>query len=212
MANLGFDLLDFWPLTLNFCMDITSVTGNHSWKFQHDTMIIWWEHSAKGVKGTDRQTDRQTDDSNFFFKRKSIWKCYLQNVGHFSGLNIGLFDAYFSSRCITNPNLTESQTLAQCMCQSSTPIRNMYNLRDKIYKISYNSISKPCVEQKNKRYSIKYFRNISWDLYMSIISQNEIYPYFAWCGCFGPHVPVSSPRCSMSISSCMFHKDPIVHL
>ena len=67
---------------------------------------------------------------------------------------------------------------AQCMCQSSTPIRNMYNLHNTQYKISYNSISKPCVEQ-NKRCSIKCFRNISWDIYMSSISQNKIYPYFA---------------------------------
>ena len=43
MANLGFDLcnLDFWPLslTLNFCIDITSVIGYHSWKFHDDTMM-----------------------------------------------------------------------------------------------------------------------------------------------------------------------------
>ena len=47
---------------------------------------------------------------------------------------------------------------------------------------------------------------------MSIISQNKIHRYFASCACCVPHVPVSSPRYSMSISSCMFHKDPIVHL
>ena len=31
-ANLGFDLcnLDFWPLTLNFCVDTTAVIGYHS--------------------------------------------------------------------------------------------------------------------------------------------------------------------------------------
>ena len=40
-ANLVFDLcnLDFWPLTLNFCMDITSVIGNHYWKFHDDSMM-----------------------------------------------------------------------------------------------------------------------------------------------------------------------------
>ena len=34
-----FDLcdLDLWPLILNFCMDITSVNGNYSWKL----MIRW---------------------------------------------------------------------------------------------------------------------------------------------------------------------------
>ena len=76
-ANLDFDLcnLDFWLLNLNFCIDITSVIGNHSWNFM---MIPWWEHSEKGVKGTasrqtdrqvDRQTDRQTDrKTEYFFK------------------------------------------------------------------------------------------------------------------------------------------------
>ena len=46
MAKLGFDLcdLDLWPLTLNFCMDITFfVIGNHPWKFHDDTMMgtLW---------------------------------------------------------------------------------------------------------------------------------------------------------------------------
>ena len=40
MVKLGFDLcdLDLWPLTLIFCMDITFVNGNNSWKFHEDTM------------------------------------------------------------------------------------------------------------------------------------------------------------------------------
>ena len=129
----------------------------------------------------------------------------------FSTSSKPLQDPKWKSRLCSTIFIISYQTLAQCMCQSSTPIRNMYNLQNILYKISYNSISKPCVEQK-KRYSIKYFRNISWDIYMSIISQNKIYPYFAWCACCVPHVPVSSPRYSMSISSCMFQQDPIVHL
>ena len=34
-VKLGLDLcdLDIWPLTLTFCMDITSVNGNNSWNF-----------------------------------------------------------------------------------------------------------------------------------------------------------------------------------
>ena len=31
--------LDPWPLTLTFCMDITSVIGNHSWTFHDDAMM-----------------------------------------------------------------------------------------------------------------------------------------------------------------------------
>ena len=40
-AKLGFDLcdLDLWPLTLIFCMDVTSVIGNNSWQFHDDTMM-----------------------------------------------------------------------------------------------------------------------------------------------------------------------------
>ena len=47
--------LDLWPLTLTFCMDITSVHGNNSWKFHDDTMMgTWWERC-------DGRTDRRTD-------------------------------------------------------------------------------------------------------------------------------------------------------
>ena len=40
-GKLGFDLcdLDLWPLTLTFCMDLTLVIGNNSWKFHDDMMI-----------------------------------------------------------------------------------------------------------------------------------------------------------------------------
>ena len=40
-VKLGCDLcdLDLWPLTLTFSMDVTSVTGNNSWKFSDDTMM-----------------------------------------------------------------------------------------------------------------------------------------------------------------------------
>ena len=31
--------LDLWPLTLTFCMDITLVRGDNSWKFHDDTMM-----------------------------------------------------------------------------------------------------------------------------------------------------------------------------
>ena len=40
-VKLGCDLcdLDLWPLTLSFCMDLTLVIGNNSWKFHDDTMM-----------------------------------------------------------------------------------------------------------------------------------------------------------------------------
>ena len=39
MVKLGCDLCDFdlWPLT--FCMDLTLVIGNNSWKIHDDTMM-----------------------------------------------------------------------------------------------------------------------------------------------------------------------------
>ena len=39
-AKWGHDLCDLnhWPLTLTFCMDITSVIGSNSWKLHDDTM------------------------------------------------------------------------------------------------------------------------------------------------------------------------------
>ena len=59
-----FDLRDveLWPLTMNFCMDITFVNGNNSWNFM---MIRWQEHCEKGVTDgrTDRRTDRQMERS-----------------------------------------------------------------------------------------------------------------------------------------------------
>ena len=42
-VKLGCDLcdLDLWPLTLTltFCMDLTLVIGNNSWKFHDDKMM-----------------------------------------------------------------------------------------------------------------------------------------------------------------------------
>ena len=63
-AKLGVDLcdLDFWPLTLTFCMDVTFVIGNNSWKFHDDTMKGTWWKTCDGR--TDRQTDRRTDGLN----------------------------------------------------------------------------------------------------------------------------------------------------
>ena len=39
-VKLGVDLCDLglWPLTLTFCIDVTSVNGNNFWKFHDDTM------------------------------------------------------------------------------------------------------------------------------------------------------------------------------
>ena len=52
----------------------------------------------------------------------------------------------------------------------------------KYYTIQYRNH----VFNRKKRCSIKYFRGISWDIYMSIIYQNRIYPYLR-------NVPAVSP-------------------
>ena len=60
-AKWGHDLcdLDLWPLILTFCMDITFVIGNNSWKFHDDTMM--GTLSKRCHRRTDGQTDRRTD-------------------------------------------------------------------------------------------------------------------------------------------------------
>ena len=60
-VKLGVDLCDLgiWPLTLTFCMAVTFVIGNNSWKFHDDTMMgTWWKRSDGR---TDRRTDGRTD-------------------------------------------------------------------------------------------------------------------------------------------------------
>ena len=56
-GKIYFDLcnLDLWPLTLTFCMDVTFINGNNSWKFHDDTMIgkLWkrWHRRTNRRKG-----------------------------------------------------------------------------------------------------------------------------------------------------------------
>ena len=152
-------------------------------------MIPWWEHSEKGVTGTDRQRDRQTERQTerktlFFFlkenpfetvicifvrpKYRLIWCLFIIKVYHqpklkrnsaylkiskqnpvsvkkkipdiFSTSSKRLQDPKWKSRLCSTIFIISYQTLAQCMCQSSTPIHYMYNLHNILYKISYNSI------------------------------------------------------------------------
>ena len=77
MAKLGVELcdLDLWPLTLTFCMDITSDHGNNYWKFHDDTMMGTWWKRCDGR--TDRQTDRRTDWTSHI----AAWS-QLKIIGH----------------------------------------------------------------------------------------------------------------------------------
>ena len=63
--------IDLWPLTLTFCMDITSDHGNKSWKFHDDTMMgTWWKRCDRR---TDRQTDGRTDGRKDWTSQKAAW-------------------------------------------------------------------------------------------------------------------------------------------
>ena len=58
-VKLGCDLcdLDLWPLTLTFCMDLTLVIGNNSWKFHDDTMMETQSKRCEVWQTADRQTE-----------------------------------------------------------------------------------------------------------------------------------------------------------
>ena len=64
-AKLGCDLcdIDFWPLTLTFCMHLPVVIGNNSWTFHDDTIMGTLSKRCDGQTDgrTDRRTDRRTD-------------------------------------------------------------------------------------------------------------------------------------------------------
>ena len=141
----------------------------------------------------------------------------------FSGPNIGLFDAYFSSMCtyhqqklkreivhiskFQNKILYQSKKIPDTFSTSSKRLQEpkwKSMLCSTIFIISYQTLRNVCVNQvhqfaictictihytkyhtiqyrnhvlnRKKRYSIKYFRNISWDIYMSIISQIKYIP------------------------------------
>ena len=63
-VKLGCDLcdLDLWPLTLTFCMDLTLVIGNNSWKIHDDTMM--GTKSKRCERWTDGRTDGQRQTEN----------------------------------------------------------------------------------------------------------------------------------------------------
>ena len=59
--------IDPWPLTLTFCMDVTSVIGNNSWKFHDDSMKRAWS------KMCNRQTGRRTDRQMDWTSQRAAW-------------------------------------------------------------------------------------------------------------------------------------------
>ena len=72
-VKLSCDLCDhdLWPLTLTFCMDVTFVTGNNSWKFHDDRMM--GTESKRCDRQTDGQTDRQTDGRTDWTIHRAAW-------------------------------------------------------------------------------------------------------------------------------------------
>ena len=73
----GCDLcdLDLWPLTLNFCMDITCAIDNNSRKFHDDTMMEtqWKMCHRQTDRRTGRRTDRRTDGRTDLAIHRAAW-------------------------------------------------------------------------------------------------------------------------------------------
>ena len=112
-AKLGVDLcdLDLWPLTLTFCMVITSDHGNNSWKFHDDTMMgTWW-------KRCDRRTDRQADGRTDWTSHIAAWS---QLKTHWY-TNNDITSKVISSLKHANANLSENvlQEVLSTPCQIS---------------------------------------------------------------------------------------------
>ena len=61
-----------WPLTLTFCMDVTSVNCNNSWKCQDDTMRGTLSKRCDAL--TDRQTDRNKCSWSCLVAAKKVWQ------------------------------------------------------------------------------------------------------------------------------------------
>ena len=76
--------LDLWPLTLNFCMDVTFVIGNNPWKFHDDMMMGTWRKRCDGR--TDGPMDRRTDGLNQSYSCLVAAKNYRAPLLHYTKL------------------------------------------------------------------------------------------------------------------------------
>ena len=156
-------------------------------------MIPWWEHSEKGVTGTGRQTDteteteRQTERPSDFFKGKSIWICFLKNVGHFfSGLNIGLFDANFHQG--VSSTKAKKRNCAYFKISEQNPVsvkKNTWYILNFIEALVgsqmkvkavlnnfYNFISNPCTMYVPIKYTSSLYVQFAWYIIQNIIQFN----------------------------------------
>ena len=66
--------LHLWPLTLTFCMDITFVNGNNSWKYHGDTVTgtLWKRRHRRTDRRavlTDTRTEVFSEPVNFIHRR-----------------------------------------------------------------------------------------------------------------------------------------------
>ena len=109
-VKLGVDLcdLDLWPLTLTFCMDVTFVIGNNSWKFHDDTMMgTWW-------KRCDGQTDGQTNWTSHI----AAWS-QLKNIG----------EKFFGISILFGPNLDNWQLVTTLLSTAGSLIISAFEKR-----------------------------------------------------------------------------------
>ena len=106
-----------WPLILTFCIGITSVNGNYSWKFHDATMRgILWKGVTDGQMDwwIDGRTGRRTDRTilkdawsqvktigHLFYATSSIHLCYFIVIGKFKlELQSGQFRVMIANFCL----------------------------------------------------------------------------------------------------------------
>ena len=81
-VKLGCDLcdLDLWPLTLTFCMDLTLVISNNSWKFYDDTMMGTYSTRRSENDNTPQPLDQWTNSS---FIGQQVGNCKSFTLTHY---------------------------------------------------------------------------------------------------------------------------------
>ena len=134
-------------------------------------------------------------------KINSTWLMNMQD----SNWNWSLCSACFIISCQTLHNICNTK-------EQQTPMCKVYFVSEFYIKIIKILISKPCSKQKINTVLKNVKGRILGYLHIFQLCNIQKTTLFAWHLCY---VPVSSSRftvISMSISSCMFHLDPNVHL
>ena len=115
MANLGFDLcnLDFWPLSLNFCIDITSVIGYCSGSLEPESSC----HDRDWIMELPMEADILTFTGILTPEDASVASCCSGSAGASvvaHGVALPLYrDCFLDLRLFNSPDL---RRLVLCYC------------------------------------------------------------------------------------------------